>query len=284
MQKSIEQKIDGNMDMVTCPRCPYFKRLNDLLDVCELCGLGRTRGIVAAEDTQDYVRQNELEIMKRRKYFRQLHRRFFSKKEKGNLLDVGCADSLLIDVFEQHGWRVFGIDTYFDLNVEDTRLRRLGLSDIGNLEKYDLITMVHSFEHMSDSNQVIRNCRKLLVNGGQLLIVVPNYGGTWSCLTGKNWCMCAIEHHCYHYTRESLTRILIQNGLEIKDVRTYSNYAPSPSQVRRAEKRFYEHGLPSIQPFRSILFRANSMMRPIYNFAIDQRMRGAELQVLAINK
>lgn len=76
------------------------------------------------------------------------------------------------------------------------------------LNSFDTVFALNVVEHIEDDNQAIVNCRKLLKEGGTLIILVPSY----------QWLFCRMDSELGHfrrYNRRSLSILFKQNGLSI---------------------------------------------------------------------
>ena len=258
--------------------------MSDVLDVCTHCGLARTRAITADETRQDYVIKSADELERRRLYFQRLRRRFFRDHRGRRLLDIGCAEGSFVSVLRAHGWTAFGLDAYERIEAGDEPILRGTLDTFTSDRPFDVLTLVHSFEHMPQPRAALAKCHALLAESGRLLIIVPHYGGILSTLAGEQWWMLKPKHHYFHYSEKPLTILLEQAGFDVTAVETYSGYVPSPIQMRLFESEFFERGVGSVQPFRSLLFRSLTLLRPVMNWWVDYRKQGAELVIIAAKR
>ena len=263
-----------------CPDCTDFAQYCDNVIVCRNCGLGRTTTALEPPDEQDYMSGTDSEIESRRKYFIRIRDGYLPGLRAGRSLDIGCGRGQFVEVLLEAGWDAYGLDAYRGLNVSD-RILKGTVDSLDTDESYDLISMVHSFEHMARPVGVLAKVAQMLKGDGTLLVVVPNFGGVWSTSCGSNWDTLDTGRHAYHYTVKALDNLLLRAGFNLRGTYTYSGYAPSPWQARLGARRFYERGWGSLQPFRSLIFRANAMVRPVVNAYLDLRKRGAEIVALA---
>lgn len=263
-----------------CPDCEFYVVKDDTYAECDRCGTAKTIKSVTANTEQDYVTKSPEDRIRRQKYFRNLRRTRLKDLPKGVMLDVGCADGILLNEMESAGWTVQGIDSYDGMQTVPNRIYRSDLLDFIPDERFDLITLIHSFEHMKEPKKVTNKIRNLLKVEGLVLVIVPNYGGSWSKAAGKEWFMLNPAHHYYHYTIAGMINVFQQQGFDVVSVHTHSSYAPSKLQMRLAEIKFYERGVASIQPLRSLLFRSVSALRLLTNWWTDKQLRGAEIQLL----
>jgi SAM-dependent methyltransferase len=76
---------------------------------------------------------------------------------------------------------------------------------------FDTVFALNVLEHIEDDNQAINNCRKLLKEGGTLIILVPSY----------QWLFCRMDRELGHfrrYNRSSLSMLFKKSGLSIDNL------------------------------------------------------------------
>ena len=104
---------------------------------------------------------------------------YFSKKEIGKLLDIGCGNGSFISRMKNLGWKVEGIDfdskavNYCNERGLDVKCGDLAQQNFEN-DCYDVITINHVIEHVPDAGQLIEECYRILKPGGCLVIATPN--------------------------------------------------------------------------------------------------------------
>jgi SAM-dependent methyltransferase len=96
------------------------------------------------------------------------------------------------------------IGTLFD----EDGVRRTGLADAS----FDLVTMWHSLEHVTDPNAALRLARRLLKPGGAIHVCVPNLDSLQANLTVEGWCYLDVPHHVSHFSPAGLERTLARAG------------------------------------------------------------------------
>jgi 2-polyprenyl-3-methyl-5-hydroxy-6-metoxy-1,4-benzoquinol methylase len=265
-----------------CPDCAPCEEKYPGIRSCISCGLARTVGWTQPSDAQDYLIADDAREQLRIRYFKHLFRKYLCTVPPGRALDVGCARGEFVRVLARQGWTAHGIDAYHEFPADNQRFFRASLASFATAERYDLLTMIHTFEHIADPMGALEQAKQLLRPGGALLIVVPNFGGLWARQLGRRWDMLNPEHHIFHYTVAGLRNVLQRSGFFIKATHTYSGfYAPSPWQTMLAERKFYERGFGAYQPFRSLIFRANTWAKPILNRIVDWRNDGAEIHMVS---
>lgn len=93
----------------------------------------------------------------------------------GSLLDVGCGTGYFMD----EAGRRFPRATIAGVDAHDWGAAPCMIADIGSEHfragrTYDLVTMVHSVNHIGDLETAIANIGDLLSDGGHLLVLNPN--------------------------------------------------------------------------------------------------------------
>lgn len=83
--------------------------------------------------------------------------------------------------------------------------------------KFDSVIALNIVEHVDDDDYAIRNCLKLLKQGGQLVVLVPAFMWLYNRFDRE-------LGHYRRYTRKSLEELFRQNGTVIQSSR-YFNFA-----------------------------------------------------------
>jgi 2-polyprenyl-3-methyl-5-hydroxy-6-metoxy-1,4-benzoquinol methylase len=151
---------------------------------------------------------------------------YFSKKEIGKLLDIGCGNGSFISRMKNLGWKVEGID--FDskaVNYCNERGLDVKCGDLAqqNLENdcYDVITINHVIEHVPDAGQLIEECYRILKPGGCLVIATPNTE-SWihKTIYKENYFSLDPPRHLFLFNRKNLTTLFKRAGFKPKYVKT----------------------------------------------------------------
>ena len=194
---------------------------------------------------------------------------------------MGCGRGELVELLTKHGWTAHGIDSYHGFEADGKRYFKTSLDQYDPEQQYELISMVHSFEHMSDPLDALNRVGSLLRPDGVVLVVVPNFGGIWSQLLGCRWHMLRPDDEAFHYSPEGLCKVMERCGFRCKHLRTFSGYAPSPWQIQLIESSFYETGAGRFPMLGSLVSRTNLLLQPLLNRVVDLQKRGAEIQLVA---
>jgi SAM-dependent methyltransferase len=155
----------------------------------------------------------------------------FVCRGQGRLLDFGCGSGSFLLKMRELSWNVTGLDVS-PAAVE--RVRQLGLQAfVGTLPhldlepaSFDLITMWHSLEHVHAPLTVLREARRLLAPGGQLIVAVPNIDSLPFRWFGSAWFGLDLPRHLTHFAPSTLQLMLQRAGFRpgaIRQIR-HSNW------------------------------------------------------------
>ena len=127
-----------------------------------------------------------------------------------NVLDIGGGAGSFCDYLENKNIQSVNYDPYF--NKTDN-------NDV-SLDKYDVITLWHSLEHIHDIKEVFFYIDSKLKNNGFLYIAIPNHSAYERSYFGNSWIAYDIPRHLYHFNQETATKLLGLYGFSV--VKTYS--------------------------------------------------------------
>lgn len=142
--------------------------------------------------------------------------------EPGRVLDVGCAAGFFLAVMAERGWQVEGVE--LSPAIAAHACERLGPSRIhvGRLEdadfapgSFDLVTLWDVVEHVEDPVALLKRVSSLVRPGGAVLIETQNVGSRFARLLGSSWQHYKHLEHLYHFSPETVSRLLHDAGLEV---------------------------------------------------------------------
>lgn len=163
----------------------------------------------------------------------------------GELLDVGCGNGAFLERMRALGWTVTGVDPDPSA-VQYGQKRGLrvfcgSVSDVPAGRNYDVITLNHVIEHVTDPVHLLQQCAELLGAGGRMILTTPNLlslGHRWF---KKYWRGLEIPRHLKIFSASALTECVRRAGLRLTTLRTEARmarmiYSPSAS-ARKGELR-----------------------------------------------
>lgn len=145
----------------------------------------------------------------------------------GNILDIGCGSGGFLGSLDPERWHRYGVE--LSAVPAKKAQQRPGISVfVGDLHQaaypddyFDVITLWHVFEHMPDPVEMLKEIRRILKKDGILLIAVPNFNSLESRLMKDKWYHLDVPRHLFHYTPETIEKILREPGFRIIKVRHF---------------------------------------------------------------
>jgi SAM-dependent methyltransferase len=150
---------------------------------------------------------------------------------KGAVLDIGFGNGGFALAIAKQGWRCVGLE--FTEKVElpfDPAGRFEVLMGPDSLEKleaeqFDLITMWHVLEHISDPIGTLRQARRVLRPGGHIVTAVPNFAGLSSRVFKRNWYALSPPWHLQQFSPRSLGLAFCEAGILLEELRGFGELA-----------------------------------------------------------
>ncbi len=130
----------------------------------------------------------------------------------GRLLDLGCGRGEFLHGFAQLGYRAQGVDrcrpsqARFPEPVVAADFERSGLPF--DDAAFDVVFNKSVFEHLHDVGHVLTECRRVLVPGGRLVSLVPDWRAQWRHFY-DDWT------HVRPFTLTGLTQCIASHGFRI---------------------------------------------------------------------
>jgi len=143
----------------------------------------------------------------------------------GRALDIGCGSGAQLRILGEHGWRCWGIDFTADAvaaaqrNNPNANIRQCILEDYAPDVLFDLITIRHVLEHLPDPVGTLKRCHALMVDGGRIVVEVPNFESAEARLFRSRWAGWEIPRHLVHFSEASLVRMLAHVGFSVERTR-----------------------------------------------------------------
>lgn len=159
-----------------------------------------------------------------RKYtLAQKYRMISSLSAGSSILDIGCATGEFLAYMKKKSWITTGIEPDENarkMAVDNHQLHVFPESHINTLEEdsFDVITLWHVLEHVSDLKGRMQDLQRLLKPGGIILIAVPNSDSFDATHYKSNWAAYDVPRHLYHFTKESIEKLLKNYGFKLSKI------------------------------------------------------------------
>ncbi|GGH12571.1 hypothetical protein GCM10007036_10520 [Alsobacter metallidurans] len=145
------------------------------------------------------------------------------------VIDVGCGYGELLSEFrKRYGGEVVGVE----LSAEAARFARehYGLTvleeDINERinagDRYDIVFLIATLEHVLDGAALLRTLRAMLAPGGRLVVLVPDLDAIQPIVRTDNASRVFKVVHTYYFTRKSLPALAGSCGLQTLSVKSGS--------------------------------------------------------------
>lgn len=209
---------------------------------CTGCGLVHREPPLTAEAAAelyrsgDYADENALDRSQARNYQKLLDDRepidparleflgrYLDLPSRGAALEIGCGAGSFIGRLHQQGWKAYGIEPdpgmcafvrrHWGLEVAQGTMETVTLPKAG----YDLVVMLHVFEHLTDPLAALERIGTTLKSDGLLFIEVPNILDLWT--VHRRWYDGFDFTHVYNFSRTTLTNMLQLGGFEVVGMR-----------------------------------------------------------------
>jgi 2-polyprenyl-3-methyl-5-hydroxy-6-metoxy-1,4-benzoquinol methylase len=139
---------------------------------------------------------------------------------KGRILDYGCGTGAFVHEMQLSGWKITGLEP--DIKARELARNLNGsnifppdyISSVPD-EQLDVITLWHVLEHVHRLHPTLKQLNRTMKKGGSLFIAVPNYTSEDAAAYGSNWAAWDVPRHLYHFSPESMKKLLAANGFKL---------------------------------------------------------------------
>lgn len=204
---------------------------------CDSCGLVRRDPIPPPDrlleiyEADDYFRLRTDGGIGYGDYFadEEVYRPYFRKKFRllgryrsppGALLEIGAAAGFGLEAARDAGWDASGLElsgaaVEFARDRLGLSVRRGGIADLDEVERFDAIAAFQTLEHLPDVRGALRRIRAALRPDGVAFFTTPNHGSLVRKLMRRFWISYRPEHLLYFDAR-TLRRLLLDEGFVVE--------------------------------------------------------------------
>lgn len=223
--------------LLTNKQDPFGKRIGSIqtcYDICTDCGFVYQNPKLESHEieslyTRDYYDRaeqtvSEKYIQKKEEYALQsfewiaLNMPVRKPSPGFSVLDIGSNTGALLSLFVRAGWNGHGVEP--SKNMSDIARKRYGLEQIhtilfqnGTFPKpsFDLVTLLHTLEHLENPSEILADIREVLRSDGYLYIEVPDIYHPKSAFYTSYFA----APHLYTFSQASLIRLLAKQGFHV---------------------------------------------------------------------
>ncbi|MHB8910144.1 MAG: class I SAM-dependent methyltransferase [Syntrophales bacterium] len=164
-------------------------------------------------------------------------------KQRGKLLDVGAGIGALLAAAKKRGFETKGVESSawasaFAIKEKGLDVFAGTLAGAGfESEAFDLAVLNHVLEHADAPLELLIETRRVLKKDGLLVLGVPNIGSIMAGIQGATWPSLRPEEHIWHFTRETLAKLLARADFEVVYFEARDNYPVGGWGLRALIKR-----------------------------------------------
>ena len=142
----------------------------------------------------------------------------------GHHLDIGAGTGAFVHTMEKSGWNSIGVEPDAAARKRANELYLASvypMSELDNFSEksYTAITMWHVLEHVHQLHETILKLKKTIDTDGKIFIAVPNHNSFDARFYGKYWAAYDVPRHLYHFTPNTMKKLLEQHGLAIIQIK-----------------------------------------------------------------
>ena len=206
-----------SFSIVSCKSC-NFKFTNPRPLDSEIGKYYKSENYVSHSDTRRGL-INRLYHLVRSRTLRQKLRLISKYVSRGTILDYGCGTGMFLKTCSEAGWRAYGFEPDPDARALVLNKGLVAESEKERLasNRYDIITLWHVLEHVTDLDQTLQFFKDHISDKGRLIIAVPNYR-SWDAEYYKEfWAGYDVPRHIYHFELNTIEKLLGRFGFSLDE-------------------------------------------------------------------
>jgi 2-polyprenyl-3-methyl-5-hydroxy-6-metoxy-1,4-benzoquinol methylase len=142
-------------------------------------------------------------------------------QEQKKILDYGCGTGEFLKKCHDNHWKVYGVEPSGSARKQASLLTNTAITEkIQELAEKDfnVITLWHVLEHVSDPNRIITEIKQKLAQDGTIFIAVPNYKSWDGSHYKQFWAGYDVPRHLWHFSQQTMKTLIEKNDLKLQRV------------------------------------------------------------------
>jgi 2-polyprenyl-3-methyl-5-hydroxy-6-metoxy-1,4-benzoquinol methylase len=209
----------------------HLSNSDEVFSICECvgCGVLRTLPAMSSDELAKYYPADywgEVSVPSQKWiYSSQLEKTQFLSRcglRGGTILDVGCGAGYFLRALDPNHWNRYGVEIGELASRAATAALGTGRVFTGTLiesewadEAFDVVIFWSALEHTNEPRANLLETKRILKRGGTLIVQVPNAASYQARAFGSLWSALDAPRHRYHFTRQTLGRLLPETGFKI---------------------------------------------------------------------
>lgn len=208
-----------NFNIVSCKAC-NFKFTNPRPSDSEIGKYYKSESYVSHSDTKKGLINRLYHVVRSRTLKHKLNL-ISSYVSRGTMLDYGCGTGMFLKTCADSGWKSFGFEPDPDARrmASDKGLTVVDSKQALEKEMFDMITLWHVLEHVTDLDETLKFFSEHLSEKGKLIIAVPNYTSADAKHYGEFWAGYDVPRHIYHFEIKTISRLLDRFGFVLQETK-----------------------------------------------------------------
>jgi len=138
----------------------------------------------------------------------------------GTVLDIGCGTGDFLAEAKNNNWKTVGMEPS---SKAKTSAKQKGICLVESYDEledhyFDVITMWHVLEHVSDLENQIKELKRLVKPTGTIIIAVPNFKSYDASYYGTFWAAYDVPRHLWHFSKIAMEKLFAKQNLKLKKV------------------------------------------------------------------
>ncbi|MDI1254703.1 MAG: class I SAM-dependent methyltransferase [Flavobacterium sp.] len=141
-------------------------------------------------------------------------------ERKGNLLDIGAGTGDFLIRAKQNNWTTTGVEPSEKARSIAAKKDIVLFENTMAFENnsFDVITMWHVLEHVSDLDFQIAELERLLKPNGHIIIAVPNFNSYDAKHYGAFWAAYDVPRHLWHFSKTAIKKLFEKENMHLEKI------------------------------------------------------------------